>query len=106
MPPFAVDPGIDVVEHPVENAEVDALDHAHVIEIDVDAVLLHGFELAPLVSGEAEGDEGYGKGKPLDDAALSRKQRNLSLLCALSARLLARIVALSPTYNGKRPLTH
>ena len=41
----------------MEQAEVDAFDHSHIVEIDVDTVLLHGFELAPLVAGEAEGGE-------------------------------------------------
>ena len=60
IPPFAVDAGEDVVEHPVEDAEVDALDHAHVVELDVQAVLLHLLELAAAVAGEAEGDQARG----------------------------------------------
>jgi len=65
VPPFAVDAGIDVVEHPVEDTEVDALDHAHVVELDMQAVLLHFFELATVVAGQAERDEAVAVG-PID----------------------------------------
>src|SRR5688572_24052368 len=52
MAAFGVDAGEDFVEDPVEDAEVDALDHAHVVERDVQAVLLHRFQLTAAVAGE------------------------------------------------------
>src|SRR5262245_4736731 len=65
MAPFAVNAGVNVVEHPVEDAEVDAFDHAHVVEFDVQAMLLHLLELAAVVAGEAEGDQAVAIG-PID----------------------------------------
>ncbi len=55
VPPFVVDAGEDVVEDPVEDGEVEAFDHAHVVELDVEAVLLHLLELAAAKASEAEG---------------------------------------------------
>jgi rRNA maturation protein Rpf1 len=55
--PFGVDAREDVIQHPMKLAQVNALDHTHVVERDVKAVLLNLLELATVVSGEAEGDE-------------------------------------------------
>src|SRR6188474_1222314 len=60
-----VDAGINVVEHPVEDAEVDAFDHAHVVERDVQTVLLHLLQFAAVVSAEAEGGEAVAV-RPID----------------------------------------
>src|SRR5688500_16228377 len=65
MSAFFVDPRIHIVQHPMKHAEMDALDHPHVSEIDEQAVLLHRLELAPRVASEPIGDEAVSVG-PID----------------------------------------
>jgi hypothetical protein len=65
MSPFPVDPGVNVVEHPVKQAQVDALDHTHVVQRYMQAGLGLGAELAAAVAGQAEGLEPVAIG-PID----------------------------------------
>ncbi len=57
MPALAVDAREDVVQNPVEQREVDALDHAHIVERDVQAVAGQLAELAAVEPGQAERDQ-------------------------------------------------
>ena len=41
VPTFAVDPSEHVVEHPMKQTKMQTLDHPHVVEGNVQAVLLH-----------------------------------------------------------------
>ena len=52
---FGVDASKDVVQHPVKQAQVDALDHAHIAQIDVQPVGLELLELPAVKAGQAEG---------------------------------------------------
>src|SRR4029078_10416614 len=50
IPPFTIDPGINVVEHPMKHTQVNALDHPHIVQLHVQPVLLHLFELAAAIA--------------------------------------------------------
>ena len=60
-----IDPGVDVFDDPVEDGQVDALGHSHVVELDVEAILGGRFEFAAVVGGDGECVEASAVG-PLD----------------------------------------
>ena len=60
-----IHPGVHVVDDPVDRANVNALDHAHVVQRHVDARVGHLLELAAVEAGHAEGREPMAVG-PID----------------------------------------
>ena len=49
-----INPGKNIIQHPVKQTKVNALHHAHVVQVDMQTALLHLLQLAAVVTGEAK----------------------------------------------------